>query len=251
VINLGQTPYKDTFTKMKQRVETAIAHPDEPYEEQLWLTEHPAVFTQGRHGKPEHIKVARSADVILDPRVSDLATLDDSSDWIPGSSPRMSPEDDGRKNLPKDVTYGDDDMAHGIPVVQTDRGGQITYHGPGQIIAYPMLKLKARKLGAKAYVCRLEQWVIELLNHYDIKGERSAGRPGIYVDDKKIAAIGLRIRNGFTYHGISLNVNMDLTPFSYINPCGYKNLGVTNMQDFVPNITLDDVTQLAMTLTPA
>lgn len=114
--------------------------------------------------------------------------------------------------------------AGAIPVVQSDRGGQVTYHGPGQLVVYLLLDLKRRRLGVKELVRRLEQAVIDLLAEYRITGDRRAGAPGIYVDGAKIAALGLRVRRGCSYHGLSLNVDMDLEPFSRIHPCGYTGL---------------------------
>jgi lipoyl(octanoyl) transferase len=118
-----------------------------------------------------------------------------------------------------------------IPVVHCDRGGQVTYHGPGQAVAYLMLDLRRRNLGVKELVRRLEQAVIELLRGYRIAGERRAGMPGVYVDDAKIAAVGLRIANGCSYHGVALNVDLDLEPFSRIDPCGYPGLETTRLAD--------------------
>lgn len=116
-----------------------------------------------------------------------------------------------------------------IPVVQCDRGGQVTYHGPGQIVIYLLLDLKRRKLGVKTLVTKIEQAIIELLGEYDIHGKRKQGAPGIYVDGAKIAALGLRVRRGCSYHGLSLNFDMDLEPFTRINPCGYEGLETTQL----------------------
>jgi lipoyl(octanoyl) transferase len=117
----------------------------------------------------------------------------------------------------------------GIPVIHIDRGGQITYHGPGQLVAYLLLDLKRRNLGVKGLVNRMEQAVIDLLADDGIDSARRAGAPGVYVGDAKIAALGLKIKNGCSYHGLSLNVAMDLAPFSVINPCGYEGLAVTQL----------------------
>ncbi len=117
----------------------------------------------------------------------------------------------------------------GIPVVAIDRGGQITYHGPGQIVIYLLLDLKRRGFGIKELVRRMEQAIIDLLAAIGISAERLAGAPGVYVAGAKIAALGLRVRNGCTYHGLSLNVDMDLTPFQAINPCGYPGMAVTQV----------------------
>jgi len=151
--------------------------------DELWLLEHPPVYTQGQAGKPEHV-------------------------LNPGA----------------------------IPIVQIDRGGQVTYHGPGQLVAYLLLDLKRRKLGVRDLVRRMEQSVIDLLADYGIESYGKVDAPGVYVQregvEAKIAALGLRIRNGYSYHGLSFNVNMDLEPFSRINPCGYAGLAVTQLADF-------------------
>ncbi|MEO8159443.1 MAG: lipoyl(octanoyl) transferase LipB [Betaproteobacteria bacterium] len=127
---------------------------------------------------------------------------------------------------------------NGIPVVKTDRGGQITYHSPGQVIVYTLLDLRRRNIGVRALVRRLEQAVIELLGTYGIDAHGREDAPGVYVADAKIAALGLRIRNGCCYHGLSLNVDMDLTPFAAINPCGYPGLEVTQLR----NLGVSDTT---------
>jgi lipoyl(octanoyl) transferase len=119
----------------------------------------------------------------------------------------------------------------GIPVVQTDRGGDITYHGPGQLVAYLLLDINRRRLGPKELVRRIEASVIGLLGDWGVHAERRAGAPGVYVTGRKLAALGLRVRNGRTYHGLSLNVDMDLAPFRAINPCGYAGLEVTQLRD--------------------
>jgi lipoyl(octanoyl) transferase len=155
---------------------TAARGPDTP--DELWLLEHPPVYTQGLAGKPEHL--LRATD---------------------------------------------------IPVVKIDRGGQITYHGPGQIIAYLLLDLKRRNIGVKELVRRMEQAVIDLLAGYATRAERRDKAPGVYVGDAKIAALGLRIKNGCSYHGLCLNVDMDLSPYQAINPCGYAGLAVTQCRD--------------------
>lgn len=120
--------------------------------------------------------------------------------------------------------------AHGIQVIQIDRGGQITYHGPGQIVAYLLLDLRRWQINVRELVRLMEQTVIDVLAEYGITAEGREDAPGVYVNDAKIAALGLKIRNGCCYHGLSLNVDMDLTPFSYINPCGYRGLHVTQMK---------------------
>ena len=120
---------------------------------------------------------------------------------------------------------------NGIPVVKTDRGGQITYHGPGQIVVYTLLDLRRRNLGVRALVRKLEQAVIDLLHGYRIEAQGRDDAPGVYVTGAKIAALGLRVRAGCCYHGLSLNVDMDLTPFNTINPCGHPALAVTQLRD--------------------
>ncbi|MCH9644355.1 MAG: lipoyl(octanoyl) transferase LipB [Gammaproteobacteria bacterium] len=130
---------------------------------------------------------------------------------------------------------------HDIPIVQTDRGGQVTYHGPGQLMAYTLFNLQQLQLNTRDFVCTLEKTIIDFLAHYDIKASGDRNAPGIYVDGAKICSIGLRVRKGFAYHGIALNVDMDLTPFSYINPCGFKNLKMVQIRDFCPQQTLTHV----------
>jgi lipoyl(octanoyl) transferase len=128
---------------------------------------------------------------------------------------------------------------HDIPVVPTDRGGKVTYHGPGQLVFYPLLHLKKYGLSARKLVCALENTVLLLLQAFDVTGHRIEGAPGIYVNGKKIASLGLKIKNGYSYHGLSLNIDMDLTPFSWIDPCGYQGLEMTQLKDFNVNTTMD------------
>jgi lipoyl(octanoyl) transferase len=120
-----------------------------------------------------------------------------------------------------------------IPVVNVDRGGQVTYHGPGQLVVYLLLDLHRRQAGVKHLVQQMEQAVIDLLADFALKAERNAGAPGIYIDGSKIAALGLRIRRGQSYHGLALNVAMDLSPFQRINPCGYAGMPVTQLADLL------------------
>jgi lipoyl(octanoyl) transferase len=122
---------------------------------------------------------------------------------------------------------------HNIPVVKTDRGGQVTYHGPGQLLVYFLLDVRRRHYGVRTLVDIIETSIIAVLNSYGIDGHVRKGAPGVYVADKKIAALGLRIRNGCSLHGLSLNGDMDLTPFQYINPCGYAGLEITQLRDLV------------------
>ena len=177
VRHLGRVDYEPTFRAMQD----FSAQRDAATADEIWLCEHPPVFTQGLAGKPEH--------------------------------------------LLRDI---------GVPVVKIDRGGQITYHGPGQIVAYLLLDLKRRKLMVRELVSRMEQAVIDLLAEYGIQAVRLAGAPGVYVDGAKIGALGLRIKNGCCYHGLALNVAMDLTPFAAINPCGYEGMAVTQMTELCP-----------------
>ncbi|MBS0289243.1 MAG: lipoyl(octanoyl) transferase LipB [Proteobacteria bacterium] len=128
-----------------------------------------------------------------------------------------------------------------IPVVQSDRGGQITYHGPGQLMIYTLFDLKRLGLGIKAFVQQLEQIIILLLKKYNIKAHTLCNAPGVYVNGAKICSLGLRVRHQRTYHGLSLNINMDLKPFSGINPCGFANLKMTQISDFVPKISVNEV----------
>lgn len=176
---LGLVDYVPTW----QAMQAFTAARNESTPDELWLLEHPPVYTQGQAGKPEHV-------------------------LNPGA----------------------------IPIVQIDRGGQVTYHGPGQLVAYLLLDLKRRKLGVRDLVRRMEQSVIDLLADYGIESYGKVDAPGVYVQregvEAKIAALGLRIRNGYSYHGLSFNVNMDLEPFSRINPCGYAGLAVTQLADF-------------------
>ncbi|MGH8769464.1 MAG: lipoyl(octanoyl) transferase LipB, partial [Burkholderiales bacterium] len=151
-----------------------VGTPDE-----LWLVEHPPVYTLGLNGKTQHL-------------------------------PRTE---------------------NGIPVITVDRGGQITYHGPGQIVVYTLLDLRRRGLGVRALVRKLENVVIELLADYGIEANGRDDAPGVYVAGAKVAALGLRVRNGCCFHGLSLNVEMDLSPFQAIDPCGYPGLRVTQLRD--------------------
>ena len=171
---LGLVAYEPTWRAMQ----AFNAARDESNEDQLWLVEHPPVFTLGLAGRREHV---------LDPGA--------------------------------------------IPVIATDRGGQVTYHAPGQAIAYTLLDLRRLKIGARELVRRIEDAVIETLASYGLEGRRRAGMPGVYVRDAKIAAIGLRIARGASYHGVALNSDVDLAPFARIDPCGYSGLASTRLAD--------------------
>ncbi|MDQ3057293.1 MAG: lipoyl(octanoyl) transferase LipB [Pseudomonadota bacterium] len=128
-----------------------------------------------------------------------------------------------------------------IPIVHVDRGGQVTYHGPGQIVVYPLLDLRRLKIGVRDYVCKLEQAIIDTLAEWNIVAVRRDGAPGVYVGDAKIAALGIRVRRGCTFHGLSFNIAMDLEPFHRINPCGYAGLEVTALLDLGGPSSLDAV----------
>ena len=132
-----------------------------------------------------------------------------------------------------------------IPIVQADRGGEVTFHGPGQLVIYFLLDIRTKKIGPKSLVANLQNLIQNILQHYSIESSFVEGAPGVYVGEKKIASIGLRISKGRTYHGISLNVNMDLEPFSRINPCGYEGLEVTQISHFDSNVTMDKVESVA------
>ncbi|MEN8216153.1 MAG: lipoyl(octanoyl) transferase LipB [Pseudomonadota bacterium] len=171
---LGIVPYKPTYQAMQRFTDTRGADtPDE-----LWVLQHPPVYTLGQAAKLEHL-----------------------------------------------LNTGN------IPVYPIDRGGQVTYHGPGQLIVYVLMDIKRRRWGVKKLVHALEQAVIDYLASQDIIGKCREKAPGVYVDERKIASLGLRIRRGCSYHGLSLNVDMDLTPFQGINPCGYAGLEVTQLRD--------------------
>jgi lipoyl(octanoyl) transferase len=197
IIDRGVEDYAVTFDAM--RAYTASRSADSP--DQLWIVEHPPVFTLGLGADPGHVL-----------------------------------------------------NAHAIPVIQTDRGGEVTYHGPGQVVIYLLVDLRRSQPGARLFarefVQKIEQAVIDTLAAYNLAGERKPGAPGIYVSNgpwqgAKIAALGLKIRsNGCTYHGVSLNVAMDLAPFSWINPCGYAGLATVDMRTLAVTAGLADVQAL-------
>jgi lipoyl(octanoyl) transferase len=200
ILRRGLESYEQSFAAMRAFTDTRTPETDD----QLWLVEHPPVFTLGLGADPAHV-------------------ID----------------------------------AHQIPVVQTDRGGEVTYHGPGQAIAYLLFDLRrdGRRLLPREFVHRIEQAVIETLATYNCAGERKAGAPGIYIANgewrgAKIAALGLKIRaNGCTYHGVSLNVAMDLQPFKWINPCGYSGLATVDLRSLGVQASLLEVQeQLARAL---
>ncbi len=189
---LGLVEYNSTWQAMKEF--TAARTGDTP--DEIWLLQHPPVYTQGLAGKPEHLL-----------------------------------------------------RANDIPVIKIDRGGQITYHGPGQIVAYLLLDLRRWKLNVRGLVRLMEQSVIDLLAQHGVEAHGREDAPGVYVGDAKIASLGLKIKNGCCYHGIALNVNMDLSPFGFINPCGYAGLRVTQTSDIGICKPLDELElQLAQNL---
>ncbi|NCX34821.1 MAG: lipoyl(octanoyl) transferase LipB [Proteobacteria bacterium] len=135
-----------------------------------------------------------------------------------------------------------------IPIFQSDRGGEVTYHGPGQLVIYFLIDIKNSNLGPKSLVKTLQEFTQSLLKNFSIESDFIEGAPGVYVDGKKIASIGLRISKGKSYHGISINVDMDLQPFTYINPCGYEGMQVTQIKDFKKDVTIKEVEHLAIKL---
>jgi lipoyl(octanoyl) transferase len=223
---LGRVDYLPTWAAMKAFTASRAAtppptentnqiglQPTESVRDQLWICEHPAVFTQGLAGKAEHVLNAGS-----------------------------------------------------IPVVQTDRGGQVTFHGPGQVVAYPLIDLRRAGYFVKEYVYRIEEAVIRTLAHFGVTGHRVAGSPGIYVRLEnpfshsaltgpidpgnafaglgKIAALGIKVSRHCTYHGVALNVAMDLEPFSRINPCGYEGLQTTDLRSLGLSVTWDEAAKV-------
>lgn len=128
-----------------------------------------------------------------------------------------------------------------IPVVQSDRGGQVTYHGPGQLVVYPLLDLRRLNLGVRDYVSALENTVVRFLNYYGVEAAPKAGAPGVYVNGDKIASLGIRVRKGCCFHGVAINIDMDLSPFQRINPCGYPELKMVQLSDFVNELKLPNM----------
>lgn len=170
--HLGRADYEPVWRAMQRYTDARDG--DSP--DELWLVEHPPVFTLGQAGSMSHV---------------------------------LAPGD--------------------IPVIHVDRGGQVTYHGPGQVVAYPLFDLRRRNLGIRALVERLEEAVIRTLAAYRIQAQRRSGAPGVYVGEAKVASLGLRVRRGCTFHGVAFNVDMDLEPFARINPCGFQGLAVTQV----------------------
>jgi len=183
VRRLGRVDYEATWRRMRE----FTLRRDVDTLSELWLVEHPPVFTQGQAGRPEHL---------------------------------LAPGD--------------------IPVIRSDRGGQVTYHGPGQVIVYTLLRLAETGLGVRALVSALENGVIDLLAELGIDAHARADAPGVYVAEAKIAALGLRIKKGCSYHGVALNLDLDLSPFQRINPCGHADLAVTRLADLGIELAFDD-----------
>lgn len=171
--DLGVVPYESTWEEMKNFTQTRTKEDLD----QIWLLEHPSVFTQGQAGKAEHL-----------------------------------------------LDAGD------IPVVQADRGGQVTYHGPGQLIAYIMIDLKRLGIGVRDLVTLIENSIVDVLKQHSIEAYPKADAPGVYVNEMKVSSLGLRVRRGCSFHGVALNVDMDLSPFLRINPCGYQGLQMIDMK---------------------
>ena len=186
VRQLGQREYTPVWRAMQAYTDQR----QEDWGDEIWLVEHPPVFTLGFNGKAEHL---------------------------------LNPGD--------------------IPVINIDRGGQVTYHGPGQQVAYLLIDIKRRKLGVRALVEDIEQAIIKLLAGFDIEARGRRDAPGVYVGDAKIAALGLRIRRGCSYHGLALNIAMDLKPFTRINPCGYAGMAVTQTSTLGGPNSLEEVVQ--------
>ena len=165
-------------------------------------------------------------------RVGDAATDAPDELWLVEHAPVFTQGQAGKpEHLLQDI---------GVPVVPIDRGGQITYHGPGQVVIYLLIDLPRRGIKVRELVNKIEQAVIDCLAAYGITADRREGAPGVYVGEAKVAALGLRIRNGCSYHGVSLNVDMDMTPFSAINPCGYAGMAVTQLRDLGVNVSVSD-----------
>lgn len=187
VRHLGVVEYLPTLEAMR----TLTAERDEHTPDEIWLLQHPAVFTQGQAGKAEHL-------------------------LAPGE----------------------------IPVIQVERGGQVTYHGPGQLVAYLMLDLRRLGLGVRELVSAMEQSLVDLLASYGVDAAPKADAPGVYVRGEKIASLGLRVRRGCSFHGLALNVDMDMSPFARINPCGYSGLKMVQLKDLLATpAPLDEVAQ--------
>lgn len=182
--DLGMQEYMTIYDRMREFNDQR----DSDTDDEIWLLEHPPVYTLGLAGKKEHL----------------LNTTN-------------------------------------IPVVETDRGGQVTYHGPGQLIAYLLIDIKKHSYHIKKFVSLIEKSIIDCLYDYEINAERISGSPGVYVGGEKIAALGVRVKKGSTYHGLALNIDMDLKPFEGINPCGYEGLVCTQIMKHKKDIAFADV----------
>lgn len=176
VRELGLVDYEQCWQSMQSFTEQR--RKDTP--DEVWLLEHPPVFTQGQNGKPEHVLQAGT-----------------------------------------------------IPIIKTDRGGQVTYHGPGQVIAYTLIDIQRKGWGVRRLVNSLEKSVIDLLADFHLKAGAKKEAPGVYIDNKKICSVGLRVRKGCSYHGLAFNVDMDLSPFKQINPCGFSQLEMTQLTHYI------------------
>jgi len=185
-----------------------------------------------RLGRQPYEPVWRAMSAFTDNRVAD--TVDEL--WVLEHEPVFTLGQAGK--MEHVLVPGD------IPVVPVDRGGQVTYHGPGQIVAYPLIDLRRVGVSVRELVNKIEQSIIDVLAHWDITAARLEGAPGVYVGPAKIAALGLRVRRGCSFHGLALDVNMDLEPFQRINPCGYKGLAVTQMVDWGGPTRLADVEEV-------
>jgi lipoyl(octanoyl) transferase len=188
---LGLMAYEPVWRAMQEFTDNR----DASTADEIWLVQHPPVFTLGQAGRHEHV---------------------------------LAPGD--------------------IPVLETDRGGQVTYHGPGQIVAYPLVDIRRLGMNVRELVCGIEESVIRVLKAYGVKGKRAAGAPGVYVDGVKIAALGLRVRRGCSFHGLAFNIDMDLEPYQRINPCGFKGMEVTRLVDFCAAEILTVQSQLITSL---
>lgn len=175
------------YVSVWQAMQNFTDNRDDSTQDELWLVEHPSVFTQGQAGKEEHL-------------------------LMPGD----------------------------IPVVKVDRGGQVTYHGPGQQVIYFMINLRRRKMGVRQLVTLIENGIVQALADYNIQANAKPDAPGVYVNGDKIASLGLRVRKGCSFHGLALNVKMDLSPFLRINPCGYAGLAMTQTADLSSLKTIDE-----------
>jgi len=184
VRRLGPADYEPVWRAMQVFTDQR----DDATADELWVVEHPPVFTQGQAGRPEHI---------------------------------LAPGD--------------------IPIIQVDRGGQVTYHGPGQVVVYPLIDVKRLGMGVRELVSGIEQVIIDVLNGYGVEAELVEGAPGVYVNGVKIASLGLRIRKGRSFHGLAFNVDMDLEPFQRINPCGFADLKVTHLSAFTDSPAMREV----------